>query len=103
MKAIFQLVGYLPFTFIHHSLDSVHRIKEVFALRVDAHSKFPAFQFQTFFQLGRAFPCARSVCDDYHRKFSLNYCLIDVHDAAFGSRQYLGYGGHDAWVVDAEN
>src|SRR5215510_12219628 len=52
------------------TLYPMHRVKEIFSLRIDANAELLALQPQSILQLGSAFARARSIGDDHHREFS---------------------------------
>ena len=81
----------------------MHRVKEIFALRVNANAELLAFQPQSIFQLGGAFARARSVGNDHHGELSLNHCLIDVNDTATRFGQNLRNTGDYAGMVQTED
>src|ERR1700749_1086489 len=97
-------------SFIHHSaliiphfLNPVHRIEEVFALRVDADAEALALFAEEVFQRRRRLLCARDVRDDDHRELPLYDRLVDVNDTATRLRQNLRHARDDPRMVNAED
>src|SRR5436305_8245325 len=87
----------IPFSY------SVHRVEEVFALRVDADAEPIAFVAKTLVQGGSGFSGARHIGDDNHRELALNDRLVNINDAALCFGQHLRDSGDDARMVNAEN
>jgi len=83
--------------------DSVHRIKQIFALRINVYAEFLTFTAQSIFQIGDGRLRARRIGDDHHRKFSLHHGLINIDDTALGFRENLGDARDNARMIDAEN
>src|ERR1051325_4119586 len=71
------------------TLNPMHRVEEIFSLRVDANAELLAFQSESILQLGSGFARARCLDNDDHGEFSLHHSLIDVNDTATGFRQNL--------------
>src|SRR4051794_21766689 len=100
-KGTFYFIPY-PSSLIPFS-NSMHRVEEVFALRVDADAETLALFAKTLLQGGSGFLCARHVGDDNHRELALNDRLVNVNDAALGCGQHLRDSGDDARMVHAED
>ena len=81
----------------------MHRVEEIFALRVNADAEQFAFAPQTFFQFGGAFAGARGVGDDNHRKLSLHDRLVDIDNAAIGVGEYFRNARDDSGMVQTED
>src|SRR5690242_15577081 len=64
------------------TLNSMHRVEEVFSLSVDAHAEVLTFESEPIFQGLRTLPCTRRVGDYHHRKLTLHDSLVDVDDTA---------------------
>ena len=79
--------------------DPMHRVEEIFTLRVDAYAQLLAFPSQSLLQFSRALLCACDIGDYDHRKLPLHHGLVYVDYAALCSRKYLCNRGHNTRVV----
>src|SRR6185295_153071 len=89
--------------FTIYYLDPVHRVKEIFALSINAHAEFFTFAAQPLLQFGGTLPRPGAVGDDNHSKLLLHHGLIDVNNTAAGFRQYLSNAGNNARMVDPKH
>src|SRR6266571_3836789 len=81
----------------------MHRIEQIFALRVDAHPELLAFAAKAFLKFNRRGLRACSISDDHHRKFSLHNRLVDIDDAAICFGEDLRDTRNYSRMIDAKH
>src|SRR5262245_3665278 len=84
------------------TLDSVHRVEQVFSLRIYLNPELLTLAAQSILELGNTLPGARSISNDYHRELALHHRLVNVNNATTRFGKYLGHTGNNPRMIQTK-